>query len=521
MPGSHGGKALVGTAGYVLSCGLASLVLLVAGVGYYAQTRAEITGSSGVLAGGPSTGSMNILVMGLESRTYWSGRPLPHSLEDIMHVGGSGGDATNTLILIHIFAGGQKAIGFSIPRDSYVHMYGTMGFGPRMSKIDNAYGYAMAAKVDQILQTDPSMPSREQEFEGNEAGRLATVQTVEALTGQTINKFAELNLDGYYELAQEFGGIEVCVKPYDGGTNLTDVNSGADLKPGYQHLDAAQALSFVRERDNLPAGDLDRTARQQAVLDYVLWKLKTAGLLSDVGQLNSLLSFASSYMITSKGWNLLQFAGEMDALSGQNLTFHTTPVSGPKTVGAIGDVEAVNPVVIQSQVARAFDQAPGSSSSPGKGGGSKGRTSVPTDRKAAARAIVVVPPPSIITVNVYNGGQTAGLARQTSQALAAKGYMTGIVATAVDQQALTTVSYGAGASANAALIAKDFNVTATASGSLGARHVQVILGGDALALPQALGGPAPSSSIPPGQVNTEGGTITVTANAKYGIPCVY
>jgi hypothetical protein len=51
--------------------------------------------------------------------------------------------------------------------------------------------------------------------------------------------------------------------------------------------------------------------------------------------------------------------------------------------------------------------------------------------------------------------------------------------------------------------------------------VQVILGGDALALPQALGGPAPSSSIPPGQVNTEGGTVRVPADAKYGIPCVY
>jgi len=515
MPGSRGGAALVGRAAYVLSCGLASVVLLAAGVGYYAQTRADITGSSGVLAGGPSTGSMNILVMGLESRTYWSGKALPHSLEDTMHIGDSGGDATNTLILIHIFPGGQKAVGFSIPRDSYVRMYGTMGFGPTMSKVDNAYGYAMAAKVDQILATDPKMPSWQQMFEGNEAGRLATVQTVEALTGQTINKFAELNLYGYYELAQEFGGIEVCVKPYHGGTNLTDSNSGARLRAGYQHLDAAQALSFVRERDNLPAGDLDRTARQQAVLDYVLWKLKTDGLLTDVGQLNSMLNFSSNYLITSKGWNLLQFAGEMDALSGQNLTFHTTPVAGPETVGSIGDVEAVDPATIQSEITRAFSQAPGTS--PGKGAGSKGKTSLPWARKAT----IALPPPSSVTVNVYNAGQTQGLAGQTSQALAAKGYLAGVVATAAVQQALTTVSYAPGLSANAALIARDFGVTATASDVVPAGHVQIILGGDALALPQALGGPAPTSSIPPGQVNTEGGTIRVPANAEYGIPCVF
>jgi len=33
---------------------------------------------------------------------------------------------------------------------------------------------------------------------------------------------------------------------------------------------AADVLAFVRERDNLPNGDLDRTHRQQAVLDYVI-----------------------------------------------------------------------------------------------------------------------------------------------------------------------------------------------------------------------------------------------------------
>ncbi len=35
-------------------------------------------------------------------------------------------------------------MGFSIPRDAYVPMVGTLGFGASTSKIDNAYGYAMA-----------------------------------------------------------------------------------------------------------------------------------------------------------------------------------------------------------------------------------------------------------------------------------------------------------------------------------------------------------------------------------------
>src|SRR5258708_22724523 len=105
-----GGKALAGKAAYAVSCVAASLVLVVAGVGYYAQSQADSFGQSGVLAGGPSTGSMNILVMGLESRTYWSGKPLPRYLEDIMHIGGNRGNATNTLILIHIFAARHHAV---------------------------------------------------------------------------------------------------------------------------------------------------------------------------------------------------------------------------------------------------------------------------------------------------------------------------------------------------------------------------------------------------------------------------
>jgi LCP family protein required for cell wall assembly len=535
MSGPHGG--VLGKAGYTVSCLLAAVVLVTAGVGYYAESKASGVGQSGVLSGGKSTGPMNILVMGLESRTYWSGKPLPRSLADVMHIGTVGGNATNTLILIHIFPGGQKAVGYSIPRDSYVKMYGTLGYGPTYSKIDNAYGYAKAARMNQLDQDNPGMPSWQKNFQGDEAGRAAAVQTVEALTQQPIDHFAELNLDGFYQLAQQFGGIEACVKSYNGGSNLTDANSGANLKVGYQHLNAAQALSFVRERDNLPGGDLDRTARQQAVLDYVLWRLKTAGLLSDAGQLNSLLSFASNYLITSKGWNLLQFAGEMGALSGQNMTFHTTRVLGPQTVPGIGDVESVTPAQVQAEVKAGFSQpAGGGSPAPRHAKGSAG----PSVKKAPAAN---VPPASSVTVDVYNAGARAGTAAMVSQAVVAKGYKAGVVTNAAAQQALTTVTYGAGASANAAIIAKYFGGTAYESNAVAAGHVQVILGAATTDIPADLQtSPSPSTpSVPSspsssgtttvatpaptpssqGITNTEGGTVSVNSHAKYGIPCVF
>jgi len=96
-----------------------------------------------------------------------------------------------------------------------------------------------------------------------------------------------VNLAGFYALAQAFQGVEVCVTPWQGGVNFHDANSGFTIKHGgYQYLSPPQALAFVRERDNLPNGDLDRTHRQQAVIDYVIWKLAHQGVLTDLGQLN-------------------------------------------------------------------------------------------------------------------------------------------------------------------------------------------------------------------------------------------
>ena len=59
---------------------------------------------------------MNILVMGLESRTNYEGQPLSveqlvetHSgNEQSVSAGEVGAQDTDTLILVHIFAGGQK-----------------------------------------------------------------------------------------------------------------------------------------------------------------------------------------------------------------------------------------------------------------------------------------------------------------------------------------------------------------------------------------------------------------------------
>ena len=492
-----------GKAGYALSCVAAALVLAVSGFSYFVVRDVSSIGGSNAITSGPSIGAQNILLMGLESRTDWNGNILPNNILNALHAGsrlgvenGVGGNATNTLILIHIPAGGKKAVGFSIPRDDWVNFADTLG-SQQQGKIDQAYGVSLAAKESQLRTQDPGMSQNQVAFAGNEAGRAATVATVEQLTGVHIDHFAEVNLDGFYELASVLGGVEVCLNhpvPYD-------PNSGFYAhKAGYQHLSPTMALAFVRQRDGLLNGDLDRTHRQQAFLDSVMQQLRTEGVLSDLTKINSLLSVAKQYVITDSGWNLLDFASQMRSLTSGNLTFHTLPIVGYETIDG-QDANQVNPAAIQQLVQETFYPAPDTSSSPAP----RPASTTAADKAAAAKT----------TVDVYNGGSTQGLAGLVSAALVKDGYKAGQIG---NTSALTTteVLYGTGSAASASKIASLFGVTATASSTVAAGHVEVMLGANA-ALPSASATPtASSSAVPIPTTGAQGGAVT----AKNGIPCV-
>ena len=215
----------------------------------------------------------------------------------------------------------------------------------------------------------------------------------------------------------------------------------------------------MRSRDTLPGVDIGRTARQQAAIEYILWKLKTDGVLTDIPTITTMLSRAQSYLMYDSGWNLLDFAQDMHALSSSNLHFTTLPEISTNDVYVPGypGLQSVNYIdvpQIQQQVSQAF----------------YGSSMIP--------ATV-----SSVTVNVYNGGDTAGLAGDVSQDLVAMGYKAGAIANSSSQsqpvQADTEVFYGAGSATktNAQLIANLLGVqSATPLSSLRAGHVEVLLG---------------------------------------------
>jgi LCP family protein required for cell wall assembly len=494
-PGSPGPLwGAAGTAGYALSCVAAALILAISGFSYFVVKDVSEIGGSNAIVSGPSVGAQNILVMGLESRTDYDGNILPADVLAAMHAGsvqgvenGVGGQDTNTLILIHIFADGHSAVGFSIPRDDWV-TFPQAYDGQTQGKVDQAYGDAWAQSLNQTVNSNMS---RDQRYTlANEAGQAATVATVEQLSGVHIDHFAEMNLEGFYELANVMGGVEVCLNhpvAYDSYSGFYA------HKAGYQHLNASMALAFVRQRHGLPNGDFDRTKRQQAVIDSVIQQLRSDGVLSDLTKLNALLSVAKQYVITDSGWNLLDFIAGMRGLSISRIKFYTLPdvqyiyIDGQ-------DANQVNPAQIQQIVQETFYPA-ASSPSP-----------TPASTPGAGQT----------TVDVYNGGNTPGLAAEVSAALVKQGYKAGKVANASSPLTTTEVLYGTGSSASASKIASLFNVTAAPNAMVAAGHVEVLLGASAT-MPDITATPAPSSSpAPVPTTGPQGGAVT----AKNGIPCV-
>ncbi|HEM4709026.1 TPA: LCP family protein [Streptococcus suis] len=97
-------------------------------------------------------------------------------------------------------------------------------------------------------------------------GVNASVHTLENLYGIDISNYIRLNFTSFLQLIDVVGGIDV--------ENTQEFTSGEHTFPvGTVHLDAEQALIFVRERYSLANGDNDRGKNQEKVIAALIKKL--------------------------------------------------------------------------------------------------------------------------------------------------------------------------------------------------------------------------------------------------------
>ncbi|MGH3560323.1 MAG: LCP family protein [Mycobacterium sp.] len=392
-----------------------------------------------VLGGGGEDGAIDILLVGMDSRTDAHGNAL--SAEELATLRAGDEDATNTdtIILVRIPNNGKSATAISIPRDSYV---AAPGLGK--IKINGVYGQVKEDTRAGLVES--GVAPDEAEARGTEAGREALIKTVANLTGVTVDHYAEIGLLGFSLITDALGGVDVCLKE-----PVYEQLSGADFPAGWQRLDGPQALSFVRQRHDLPHGDLDRVRRQQAVMASLAHSVISGKTLSSPATLQRLQQAVQRSVVLSSGWDVVDFIKQLQKLAAGSVAFATIPVldeSGWSDDG-MHSVVRVDPGQVAGWVAGLLhDQDEGK-----------------TEQLAYA--------PEKTTVNVFNDTDINGLAAAVSDVLSAKGFNTGAVGN------------------NDAGHVTSSQVQAATAGDLGAQAVAKDLGG----LPVVTNG-----SIPPGSV---------------------
>lgn len=416
----------------------------------------------------PLDGAIDMLLVGMDSRTDAFGNPLPKEVLQLLNGGKVDGERnTDTMILVHIPVDGRRAIAFSFPRDSWVDV--GEGFGKHKLNSAFVYAYTDARKtLSEQGVTDP----KELETKATVIGRKNLISTIERLVGNavTIDKYAEVNLASFYEVTKAIGGVEVCLN-----NAVSEPKSGANFAAGRQTISGKEALSFVRQRYELPNGDLDRIVRQQVFLAALADKVLSADMLANPSRARDLIGAVQRSVVLSKNWNLSQFASQMQGLSGGNIEFHTIPNEGPAKIGG-ADVIKVDPEKVHEFVALRTGGSPRSTSgkptvstttTPNRTSGDPFPES-PTSSTSASNGVVV---------DVRNGSNTKGLAGEVLDELIERGFGRGEVGDAAVQTG-SVIRYPTGELATAKSIASVLAgpFVFEEDRTLTARRVRIVLG---------------------------------------------
>lgn len=115
--------------------------------------------------------------------------------------------------------------------------------------------------------------------QGSEPGIEATRDAVEGVLGITVQYYALIDMQGFQDLIDALGGVDIDVKerlPIGGDEDFNNVDGW--VEPGQQHMNGFTALWYGRARHG--TSDYDRMARQRVLQEAVLKQFNPANVLT-------------------------------------------------------------------------------------------------------------------------------------------------------------------------------------------------------------------------------------------------
>jgi LCP family protein required for cell wall assembly len=411
--GGGGSRLAVGAR---LMAGLLSVVLLgTSGWGWYLGRVADasVNRTDAIPTDGNEetvdTGeAMNLLLVGNDSRASANEAELEQ-----LNTEANEGTNTDTMILVHVPADGSAASFVSFPRDSYVKI---PGYG--RDKLNAAYAYGSQEAPDGA--SDAAKQS---------AGAQLLIKTISSLTGLRIDHYAEVDLLGFFKLSSVIGGVEVNLC-----NAVQDDFSGVDLPAGVQTISGEQALAFVRQRHGLPRGDFDRIIRQQTFIAAMIRKMLSDNVLLDLGKQRQLVQAAADALTVDQSLNLLGLAQQMQSVTPGSIDFQTVPYIGTSRDDQDRSIIQLEDEDTLHEFFAALSAEP--------------VEAAPTTEAAGTVA------PADVTVEVYNGSGTSGLAGTAADELTSAGYVVSSTGNADSMDYTTTeIRYASGDEGLAATLA--------------------------------------------------------------------
>ncbi len=212
------------------------------------------------------------------------------------------GERSDTTIMFHLSADRTFAYGVSIPRDSLVDRPDCIG--------DD--GETIPGATDVMWNEAFSV-----------GGPACTIQQFEQLTDVRIDNYVVLDFNGFEDMVNAIGGVEVCLPE-----PIEDPAHGINIPAGTQQVVGRQALNYVRARYTLGDGsDLGRIKRQQAFIAAMASKVVSAGTLTRLDRVVGFLDAATRSLTTdfTSVTEIGRVGAGFKGIGLDNITFVTVP----------------------------------------------------------------------------------------------------------------------------------------------------------------------------------------------------
>lgn len=241
----------------MIGLALVLALLLAWPVGLLFWANGQIVHTS-ALSDSPGTPGTSYLLVGSDSRA-------DGAVSD-----STAGERADTVLLLHVAGNGNTAM-ISLPRDTYVQIEGYGG-----NKLNASYAFG---------------------------GAPLLVDTVEGLTGITIDHYVEIGMGGVVSVVDAVGGVNLCLD-YD----VDDELSQLVWQSGCHDVDGTTALAFARMRYSDPLGDIGRQARQRQVIAAVVREAATPATALNPFEQVKLIEAGVGALVTDEDTGIVDLA---------------------------------------------------------------------------------------------------------------------------------------------------------------------------------------------------------------------